>query len=118
MAILMAIPSAALFSMYHVYFNARFGGTVGKLAMGIRITKPNGTRIGWSQAWKRSSVDILFAVIMMYFQVWALTRVSESDYAAASWVEQAKMLQSFYPKEHFVFSRGQQIWVWSEVLIV
>ena len=65
-AILLVIPSTALFAMYHVYFNARFGGTIGKLAVGIRVAKPNGTKIGWLEAWKRSSVDIGFALLMLY----------------------------------------------------
>lgn len=50
LAVAITIPATILFAMYNVYFNACHGGTPGKLAASIRITKPDGTPIGWPEA--------------------------------------------------------------------
>ena len=78
LAIIITIPSSILFAMYNVYFNARFGGTPGKLVVGIRITRPNGTPIRWIEAWKRSSVDLAFAFLTLMGEVWVLAEVDPS----------------------------------------
>jgi uncharacterized RDD family membrane protein YckC len=104
--------------MYHVYFNVRFGGTPGKLAVGIRITKPDGTKIGWVEAWKRSSVDIGFALLMLCVEVWALTQVNGEQYSAAAFVERMQLLQSYYPSWFRIVTIAQNIWIWSEVVVL
>jgi uncharacterized RDD family membrane protein YckC len=118
LAILAMILSTTLFSMYNIYFNAHFGGTLGKLAVGIRITKPGGTRIGWPQAWKRSAVDLVFAILILSVEIVALTRVSNEQYSATTFTNRAQVLQSHYPSWFFIVMYLQQIWVWSEVVVL
>jgi uncharacterized RDD family membrane protein YckC len=119
LAIIIAIPSSLLFTMYHVFFNARFGGTPGKLAVGIRITKPNGARIGWLEAWKRSSVDIVFAFLYLVVEVWALAHVDPNKYTSLPWLERAQLLQKHSPSWYSSISTIlQQVWIWSEVVVL
>lgn len=118
LAIIITIPSTALFSMYHVYFNARFGGTLGKLAVGIRVARPDGTRIGWPEAWKRSAVDMVFAFLSLCVEVWALTQVNGEQYAATAFVERRQLLQSYYPSLFSIVRISQQLWMWSEVVVL
>jgi uncharacterized RDD family membrane protein YckC len=118
LAIPVTILSTTLFSMYHIYFNARFGGTLGKLAVGIRVTKPNGTRIGWPEAWKRSAVDLVFAILMLSVELWALIQVSSEQYSAATFTKRTQLLQSHYPSWFFIVMYFQQVWIWSEVVVL
>ena len=90
LAIIITIPSSILFAMFNVYFNARFGGTPGKMAIGIRITKPDGTRIGWAEAWKRSAVDLVFAAVVLVMQISALMAVSPERFESFGWMERAQ----------------------------
>ncbi|MCJ7729182.1 MAG: RDD family protein [Sedimentisphaerales bacterium] len=117
-AILITIPSTALFSMYHVYFNVRFGGTLGKLAVGIRVAKPDGTKIGWPEAWKRSAVDLAFGLLTLCVEVWALTQVNGEQYSATAFVERMRLLQSYYPSWFYIVTISQNIWIWSEVVVL
>jgi len=117
-AILIIIPSTTLFGMYNVFFNARFGGALGKLAVGIRIAKPDGTKIGWAEAWKRSAVDIGFALLMLSVQIWALTQVDNEQYSTTAFVERMKLLQSYYPSWFSIVTIFQNIWIWSEVVVL
>lgn len=118
LAILITIPSSALFAMYHVYFNARYGGTLGKLALGIRISRPNGSKIGWTEAWKRSSVDLVFAFITMIAEIWALTQVVGADYSAAPLMKRIELVQSNYPVWLSTVNMLSTVWVWSEVVVL
>ena len=104
--------------MYNVFFNARFGGTPGKLAVGIRVTNPDGSRIGWAEAWKRSAVDLVFAFILLAVQVWALTQVDASRYTSLGWMKRTQLLQEHSPVWHSSVTILQQIWVWSEVVVL
>lgn len=119
LAIIITIPSAILFSMYNVYFNARFGGTIGKLVRGIRVTKPDGSSIGWSEAWKRSSVDLSYSGLILFLEVQALLLVDPVNYSAASsFVERVTLLQACYPSWYSKVYPIYQIWMWSEVFVV
>ncbi len=119
-ALIITIPSSILFSMYNVYFNARFGGTIGKLAWGIKVTKPNGSKIGWSEAWKRSSVDLAYAGLLLYLEVQALLLVNSEAYSSASsFIEWVTLLQAHYPSWYSsILYPIYQIWIWSEVFVV
>jgi uncharacterized RDD family membrane protein YckC len=115
LAIVITILSSILFSMYRVFFNARFGGTPGKFALGIRITKPDGSRIGWPEAWKRASVDLLLALVFLVVEVWALTQVDPSRYASMSWLERQLLLQ-----EHSTawFNILLSVWLLSNIVVL
>jgi uncharacterized RDD family membrane protein YckC len=118
LAIASTIFSSILFAMYNIYFNARFGGTLGKLAEGIRITKPDGSRIGWSEAWKRSAVDLVFAFIILVIQIWVLTQVDPNQYSSLGWMERERFLQDHSPSWYSVVAILQEVWIWSEVVVL
>jgi len=117
-AIVIAILWPILVSVYNVFFNARFGGTLGKLAVGIRITKPDGSRISWFEAWKRSSVDIAFAMVTLIVRVWALIQIDPNHYTALPWLERAQLLQERCPAWYSSFDILIEVWVWSEVIVL
>jgi uncharacterized RDD family membrane protein YckC len=48
---------------YTVYLPKRYGGTPGKLIMGIKIVKSDFLPVGWKEVFLRKSVDILFGVL-------------------------------------------------------
>ena len=118
LAIFITIPASMLFAMYHVYFNARFGGTPGKLAVSIRIAKPNGMRIGWPEAWKRSAVDLVFAFLVLVVEVWALLQVVPEHYASLGWSERTLLLADYQPPWYNLVTILQNVWIWSEVVVL
>lgn len=118
LAVVLAIVSAAFFPMYNVYFNAVYGGTIGKLAMKIRITKPNGSKIGWREAWYRSSVDLVFAVLFLIIALIALFSVDWTAYQAAEFFDRLNLLVDRYPSWYDVVEYGNSIWVWGELIVL
>lgn len=62
-AIILVIPMTAVYCAYTIFSHGRFGRTIGKYAMGIRVVRMTGERIGWREAWLRSSIDVVFSVL-------------------------------------------------------
>jgi len=115
LAIIIAIPSSLLFQVYSIFFNARFGGTPGKLLVGIRITKPDGSQIGWPEAWKRSAVDIAFNLIILLVTILALIRVDPIQYVALPFMKRMFLLQTLWPSWYGLVIPFQQVWFWSNI---
>ena len=105
-------------AIYSVFFNVRYGGTLGKLAVGIRITTPQGTRIGLREALLRSSPDIIYGFLIAVFYAYAVTEVDFPAYSMAGYVGKAQLLSSHYPGISKYTGTASNIWYWSEVIVI
>ncbi|MBO6576778.1 MAG: RDD family protein [Rhodothermales bacterium] len=90
LSLAIVLPQTWFFAMYHVSFNAVLGGTPGKLLMGLRITCPDGSAIGWREAWLRSCVDVGIAFCHALLQIWILIQVGPSAFNALPWPRAAE----------------------------
>ena len=118
MAIVAAVINLFVFSIYSIYFNIRYGGTLGKLAVGIRITKPNGEKIGVREAFLRSSVDLAHALIFAILQFQAISQVASDAYLTAGYIERIRLLVPFYPAYSKYVGFLSDIWYWSEMIVL
>lgn len=112
------VVSSLLFSAYTVYFHYKFGATLGKMMVGIRITFPDGSKIELRQALLRSSVDILFALFMVLAQVIAITNSDPELYLNAGWMERSVYIMPLFPAWYGLVSTVGQLWFWSEFLVL
>ena len=117
-AIVAAVVQAFFFSIYSVYFNLKYGGTVGKLAVGIRVTKPNGHKIGMREALLRSSVDIVYGLLFAIFQVYAISQVDSDSYLTAGYMERLRLFAPLYPKYSKYTNILSNVWYWSEMIVL
>lgn len=117
-AIMTASLSSVLFSFYTVFFHYRFGATLGKMAVSIKITLPNGSGIGFKQAILRSSVDLGFSLLVIISNVAAISSADPEVYLAAGWVERAEYVHPLLPVWYGIVSVGFRVWVWSEVVVI
>ncbi len=67
--------------LYFVVFAALLGATPGKLLLGLMITRPDGTAIGWSEAWRRYAVDLALVAAYVSALLWFL---QTADVAASA----------------------------------
>jgi uncharacterized RDD family membrane protein YckC len=101
---------------YTVYFHNKFGATLGKMAMGIKVTLPNGSSIGLKQAFLRSSVDIAIGIFAVIGLEIAISNVDPEQYLAASFLEKDKML--LLPKWCDIALYSAIIWHWGEIIVL
>ena len=117
-AIFIAILSSFLFPIYSIYFNFKYGGSPGKIAVEICVTKPNGTRIELKEAILRSSVDLVYGMLFAIYSVIAISKVDAAAYLSAGYADSPKLLMLLYP----VFSRYTRflsdIWYGSEMVVL
>ena len=117
-AMIAAVIFSFLFSLYGVYFNLKYGGTLGKLAVGIRVTKPNGQKISLREALLRSSVDIVFGLLFTASEVYAISRVDPDAYLMAGYMERGKLLIPLYLEySKFIYDLSN-VWYWSEMVVL
>jgi len=117
-SIILAVFVFVLVNIYEVYFHGRFGATPGKWVVGIRVTRPDGRQIGWTEAWTRSSVDIAFAFIVLVFEMWGMFQVDWAQFAPLGWSERPTKLREVLPSWFRALDVLQAVWVYSEVLVV
>ena len=118
-AVFIVILQAFSFAIYSIYFNLKYGGTIGKLAVGIRITKPNGSRIGAREAILRSSLDLAYGLLFAIFNVYAISKIDATAYlSAASYFERAKLIMPLFPKISRYTELLSNIWYWSEIIVL
>ena len=118
LTIVFAIFSTCLFAFYNIYFNAKFGGTLGKLVVNIRITKPDGAKIHWKEACLRSSVDVAFAVFFLIIELVAFSKVDQQAYLSAGFWGRGELLWPLYPTWYDYYNVTSQIWMWSELIVL
>jgi uncharacterized RDD family membrane protein YckC len=117
-SVIFVIIHTCLFAFYNIYFNAKFGGTIGKLAVNIRLTKPNGTNINWKEAWLRSSVDIVFAALFLIVELVALSKVDQQAYLASGFFARSELIMPLFPSWYKYYNIPNQIWIWGELIVL
>jgi uncharacterized RDD family membrane protein YckC len=78
------LPIAALFPLYNIYFIARWGQTLGKMALGIRVVALDGAPAGYRRALLRHSVDLVFALATSVLTLFALATTTSQEFEAMS----------------------------------
>ncbi|MFH2046790.1 MAG: RDD family protein [Pseudomonadota bacterium] len=116
--LIVIIPHTLLFFAYHIYMNANYGGTFGKLIMGIKITKVDGETIHYKEAFLRNIVDLSFGIIIVFMQAYTLFNISDPSYDNLSWFKQAVFLHENMPQAYNPIYTASQIWIWSELIVL
>jgi uncharacterized RDD family membrane protein YckC len=118
LAMINTLLIGGLFVVYCIFFNARFGGSVGKLVVGIKVTRPDGSRIGWGEACMRSSVDIFFGILFIYVYLIPLLHIDSRQYSAAAINERYNFLSPYQPSWYRIADILKQVWFWSELIVL
>lgn len=116
-AFALSVVSTCLGLSYHIYAHGRFGQTIGKWAMGIRVMRAHGGgRIGWRQAGLRSSVDGGLAILGMIGQAVAVAAIADVAYYGVGWHERFGNMAALEPRWSIWAHRIAGVWYWSELI--
>ncbi|NQZ30855.1 MAG: RDD family protein [Oceanospirillaceae bacterium] len=112
------VISSSLYSAYSLFFHYKYGATLGKMATGIKVTLPDGKRIGIREALLRSSVDICFAVLLLTAQMTALSIADFPMLSTLGFTERSEYLLSIYPSWYAKVDIASLVWVFSELFVL
>jgi uncharacterized RDD family membrane protein YckC len=112
------IPNLLFSVWYHVYLPKRYGGTPGKLTVGISIIRIDGQPIGWNEAILRHIVMLVLAILSAIIMSVSLMQADETTYMGLSWLEKSKYLMAFSPLFFSFYQWVSNIWVWGEFIVL
>lgn len=116
--IILVVPMTGAYCAYSIYCHGRFGQTLGKYVMGIRVVRTTGDRVGWREAWLRSSVDVVLAVLDSVALFVALAAIPDTEYYRVRWTQRLANVHAHYPAWLAWTFAASQCWVWSEVVVM
>ena len=117
-ALVLVVPMGLAYVGYTIYCHARFGQTLGKWVMGIRVVRTTGECIGWREAWLRSSIDVFFGVLGIIRSMVALNAIGDLEYYGVGWTQRVANLAAHEPSWLAWIPIATTIWVWSEVVVM
>ena len=103
---------------FYAYLVKRYGGTPGKLIVGIKIVNVAGGRAGYREAMLRYSVLFVLGILGQTAGLLGTMAMTESEYFALDWQEKALRMQELAPAWFNSVTLLTNIWVWSEFVVM
>lgn len=116
------ILNTFFYFIYTVFFHYKYGATLGKLAIGIRVTQPDGSKINFEQALLRSSIDLFFAILYTITELIALATIDITYYNSLPKIQdvRASYIDAFLPSGSGfdIILIASQLWIFSEIIVL
>ena len=108
-----------LYWLYNVYFHARWGATIGKMAMKIKVVRESDRGdIGLREALLRFAPDLAFGVLAVIGNMIAVSQISSTEYELASYSGQLDLMSEAQPLPSMAVSAATSIWTVSELVVL
>ncbi len=112
------IPSTIFSLFYSVYLVQRYGGTPGKLIVGVRIRRVDGDSVGYREAIFRYMPEFVLLQLMSVAYLIPIMNMSDAEYHALSFMERSmrivELAPSWYPPANILHN----VWVWGELIVL
>ena len=108
------VPVGLIAWLYSFLFHAYTGQTVGKRIARIRVVSLDGSPIGFVQSFRRGSVDLLFAIVIVV-ELAAIASLGPGEWESLDVHSQRERLKELNPSWEWVII-ASRIWGWSEVV--
>ena len=112
------VPSTLFGLFYGVYLVRRFGGTPGKLIMGVRIRKVSGEPVGYREAILRYLPEFILNMLMSVGFLMSILHMSDTEYHALSFMERTRRMVELAPSWYKPLQIVQNVWVWGELIVL
>ena len=112
------IPGTLFGLFYNVYLVQRFGGTPGKLVVGIRIRKLDGQPVGYWEAFLRNLPELTLVLLSNIALTFPLLHMSDAEYQSLSLMEFSRHITELAPSWYKPVQITQTIWFWGELIVL
>lgn len=111
------LPLFLLASAYTIYFHARWGQTLGKMAAGIKVVSLDGSNISLRQAFLRDSVTLALGFVHLFIYAGAISSITPGDYRELSFTARSQRVNDFTRQWRYFYWLSDA-WTWSEVIVI
>lgn len=112
------VPNLLFFIWYNIYLLKKYGGTPGKLVVGIKIIKLDGQAIGWKEAILRNVILLALTVLSCIVMTVCLIKADDATFTSLSWMKQTQYLMTLSPVFFKIYAWASNIWIYSEFIVL
>jgi uncharacterized RDD family membrane protein YckC len=112
------LPGIVFGLFYSVYLVRRFGGTPGKIIVGIRIRKLDGQPVGYREAFLRYLPDFILGTLMSIAFIIPVFHMTDAEYHSLAFMERTKRMVELAPSWYKPLQWIQTAWVWGELIVL
>jgi uncharacterized RDD family membrane protein YckC len=112
------VPGILFGLFYSVYLVRRFGGTPGKLMVGIRIRKVDGEQVGYREAFLRYLPEFILGTLISIAFILSICNISDTEYYSLAFMERSKRLHELLPAWYRPVYWIQNAWFWGELIVL
>ena len=111
------LVTTVLMVIYEVFVVKMFGGTPGKLILGLKIININGQDVGWKESFLRQFVFIAMRFIMIVVMIIIAFNTTDESFFSVAFEERTKFMLKQHPEMNWlviiIF-----IWIFSELIVL
>lgn len=112
------IPNVAFGFFYCVYLVKRFGGTPGKLIVGIRIRKLDGEPVGYREAFLRYFPDAILGLLLAIILIIPVFHMTDEEFRSFPPKERNLRIAKLASPLKEPLGIAQQVWLWGELIVL
>jgi uncharacterized RDD family membrane protein YckC len=112
------LPWLVFSTWFHVYLVKRYGGTPGKLMLGIRIARVDGLPVGYRESLLRYSVLFALSTLQSIALAIATLGMSDSEYLSLSFDARSARMVEIAPSWYQPITILMNVWIWSEFVVM
>lgn len=111
-------PSFIFGLWYYIYLVKKYGGTPGKLIVGITIIKIDGENIDWKEAILRHIVLFGISIFGIVLTIVTLMHSNTLHYESLGWMQKQQYLMALSPILFSFYTWTTNIWIYSEYIVL
>jgi len=112
------VPGLLISLWFHVYLVKKFGGTPGKLLLGLRIARLDGYGVGFREASIRYSILFALSTLASIAMIIATLHMSDSEYLSLGFTARSLRLAQMTPSWYRPVTMLMNVWIWSEFIVM
>jgi uncharacterized RDD family membrane protein YckC len=112
------LPGLAFGLWFNLYLVKKYGGTPGKLLLDIKITKMDGSDVGYKEASLRYSVLFISSFLMSVLLIPPLFDMTDQQYFSMDFLTRSAYLVDHSSGLYNLTSIAMQIWIWGEFFVM
>lgn len=112
------LPELLFYFWFRIYLVKKYGGSPGKLIVGIKIIKLDGSDVTWREAILRELFSFLDTVFVSCIMVVALSYANKEIYMSLDWFKKQDYLLGLFPSLSRIHNVFNNFWFWSELVVL
>lgn len=106
------------FAFYNIYFIGRWGQTLGKMALGIKVVSINDSNAGFRRAFLRHLVDLCFSMLSLAATFYTYSKIDSEFFNELDLIVRTQMVADLTPFWAQVSSILSIVWILSELVVL